>query len=202
MRNDKPNTRIKDLIEKLYDARMKAKESGNDKLAKTLKFMMTSCWGYSIKRQKNIKHKFVQNVNEYIDTFSPFVIGYNYVDGEKGFVDTVNSFVSWFIIPHFALSVLTEFKEKMDEVKRLVNVYYENVDALLINESDYNKLVDLGYIGDGLGKFKVEKVFTEIAIKSSKRYVATLENGDKYYHCVKESVDYDEFVDEVKNICE
>ena len=86
----------------------------------------------------------------------------------------------------------------MDEVKRLVNVYYENVDALLINESDYNKLVDLGYIGDKLGKFKVEKVFTEIAIKSSKRYVATLENGDKYYHCVKVGVDYDEFVREVK----
>ena len=132
--NDKPNTRIKELIEKLYDARMKAKESGNDKLAKTLKFMMTSCWGYSIKRQKNIKHKFVQNINEYINTFSPFVVGYNYVDGEKGFVDTVNSFVPHFTIPHFALSVLTEFKERMDEVKRLVNVYYENVDALLINE--------------------------------------------------------------------
>ena len=86
----------------------------------------------------------------------------------------------------------------MDEVKRLVNVYYENVDALLINESDYNKLVDLGYIGDGLGKFKVEKVFTEIAIKSSKRYVATLDDGSIYRHCVKETVDYDEFVREVK----
>ena len=88
----------------------------------------------------------------------------------------------------------------MDEVKSLVTVYYENVDALLINEDDYNKLVNLGYIGEELGLFKIEHVFTEIAIKSSKRYVATLENGDKYYHCVKDSVDYHEFIDDVKSL--
>ena len=198
--DEEPNTKIKELIEKLYDARLKAKNEGNDKLAKTLKFMMTSCWGYSIQRQKNIKHKFVQNVDEYVKTFSPFVLGYNYTEEQKGFVDTVNSFVPHFTIPHFALSVLNEFKKKMDEVKSLVTVYYENVDALLINESDYNKLVKLGYIGDELGLFKIEHVFTEIAIKSSKRYVATLENSDKYYHCVKDSVDYDEFIKDVKSL--
>ena len=198
---EEPNTKIKELIEKLYEARMKAKNEGKEKLAKTLKFMMTSCWGYSIQRPKNIKHKFVKNVNEYINTFSPFVIGYNYNnDHTSGFVDTVNSFVPHFTVPHFALSVLNEFKKKMDEVKSLVNVYYENVDAILIDENDYNKLVKLGFIGEELGKFKIEKVFTEIAIKSSKRYVATLENNNKYYHAVKESVDYEEFVREVKSM--
>ena len=201
--DEEPNTKIKELIEKLYDARVTAKNEGKDKLAKTLKFMMTSCWGYSIQRQKTIKHKYTKNVKEYINTFSPFVLGYNMVDEEQGFVDTVNSFVPHFTIPHFALSVLNEFKKKMDEVKNLVNVYYENVDAILIDEDDYNKLVKLGYIGgeeSPLGLFKIEKVFTEIAIKSSKRYVATVENGDKYYHCVKDSVDYDEFIEEVKHM--
>ena len=196
------NTKIKDLIEKLYEERMKAKENGNDKLAKTLKFLMTSCWGYSIKRPKLVKHKYTKNVNSYVETFAPFVIGYNYNDdGVSGFVDTVNSFVPHYTIPQFARSVLVEFKKMMDEVKKLVTVYYENVDAILISESDYNKLVELGYVGNELGKFKIEHVFTEIAIKSSKRYVGMLENGEKYYHCVKNNVDYEEFVNDVKNSC-
>ena len=187
---------------------MKAKEKGNDKLARTLKFLMNSCWGYSIKRPKLIKHKYTKNVDNYIETYAPFVIGYNYnEDGISGFVDTVNSFVPHYTIPQFARSVLIEFNKIMNEVKQLVTVYYENVDAILISESDYNKLVKLGYVGNELGKFKIEHIFTEIAIKSSKRYVATLEDGSKFYHvpkrsgqctCVQNDVDYDEFVNSCK----
>ena len=128
-------------------------------------------------------------------------------DGISGFVDTVNSFVPHYTIPQFARSVLIEFNKIMNEVKQLVTVYYENVDAILISESDYNKLVKLGYVGNELGKFKIEHIFTEIAIKSSKRYVATLEDGSKFYHvpkrsgqctCVQNDVDYDEFVNSCK----
>ena len=162
--------------------------------------MMNSCWGYSIKRAKLIKHKFTKNVNSYVETYAPFVVWYNYnEDGISGFVDTVNSFVPHFTVPQFARSVLNEFKQMMDKVKSLVTVYYENVDAILISESDYEKLVKLGYVGDKLGQFKIEHIFTEIAIKSTKRYVATLDNGEKYYHCVKNDIDYNEFVDDVKN---
>jgi len=85
----------------------------------------------------------------------------------------------------------------MDEIKKIVTVYYENIDAILINESDYEKLKKLGYIGNELGRFKIEKVFTEIAIKNQRQYVATLDTGDKYYHCVKDNVDYDSFVKEI-----
>ena len=194
------NTKIKDLINTLYTERMKAKKEGKVKLASTLKFMMNSCWGYSIKRPKLIKHKFAKNVNSYVETYAPFVVGYNYNDdGISGFVDTVNSFVPHFTVPQFARSVLNEFKLMMDKIKSLVTVYYENIDAILISESDYEKLVKLGYVGDKLGQFKIEHIFTEIAIKSTKRYVATLDNGEKYYHCVKNDVNYDEFVDDVKN---
>ena len=206
--NNGVNPQIKDLIQKSYKERMRAKEKRNDKLAKSLKFLMNSCWGYSIKRPKLIKHKYTKNVDNYIETYAPFVIGYNYnEDGISGFVDTVNSFVPHYTIPQFARSVLIEFNKIMNEVKQLVTVYYENVDAILISESDYNKLVKLGYVGNELGKFKIEHIFTEIAIKSSKRYVATLEDGSKFYHvpkrsgqctCVQNDVDYDEFVNSCK----
>ena len=192
------NTKIKQLIETLYNIRMEAKKNGNNKLATTLKFMINSCWGYSIRRPKIIKHKYTNNVENYIETFAPYVIGYNYVDNNKGFVDTINSFVPHFTVPQFAKEVLDNFNKKMDEISKLVNVYYYNIDAILIDENDYNKLVKLGYINDNLGGFKIEHIFTEIAIKSSKKYVAKLEDGTKFYHCVK-GVDYDEFVNSIKN---
>lgn len=205
---DGQNTKIKDLIEILYNKRNEAKKNGNNKLALTLKFIMTSCWGYSIQRPKIIKHKFAKDVRKYVDTFAPYILRYSFnEDNTSGFVDTINSFVQHYTTPQFARNVLRKFNDKMNEIKSLVNVYYENIDAVLINESDYNKLKSLGYFGNELGKFKIEHVFTEIAIKSSKTYVATLDNGDKFYHCVNKDIEgfardpldlYDNFVNEVK----
>lgn len=195
------NTKIKDLIQKLYDARQRAKEQNNNKLATTLKFIMTSCWGYSIQRPKIIKHKFCKDVNSYIETYAPFVVKYKYnEDGTSGFVDTLNSFAPHFTFPQFAKSVLDEFKRMMDKVKTEVNVLYENVDAILITERDYNKLLQLGYIGTKLGQFKIEHIFTEIAIKSQRKYIGTLLDGQKYYHCVSKDTNYDSFVAEVKEL--
>ena len=68
----------------------------------------------------------------------------------------------------------------------------------MVDENDFNKLVNLGYVNDNLGGFKIEHVFTEIAIKSSKQFIAKLENGTKFYHCVK-NIDYDEFVNSIKH---
>ena len=50
-------------------------------------------------------------------------------------------------------------------VGKVKKVYYYNVDAILIDEEDFNKLKGLGYIGEGLGYFKVEHIFKEIEIQ-------------------------------------
>ena len=193
------NTKIKELIRILYTIRKKS----NPKLATTLKCMMTSCWGYSIRRPKTIKRKYAKNVNKLIDEMEQFVYKYSYENnGESGWISLIESFVPHFTIPQFAKSVLDTFRAKMDEVKSLVNVYYENIDAILIDENDYNKLLKLGYIGEELGKFKIEHVFNEIAVKTARKYVATLDDGTIFYHCVKDSVNYDDFVNEVKQMIE
>ena len=194
-----PNTKIKQLINTLYDIRKRS----NPKLATTLKFMMNSCFGYSIKRPKTIKHKYTNNVDKYIETFAPYVYKYKYNDDcVSGYVHLINSFVSHFTIPQFAKSLLDAYKRKMDEIKSIVNVYYTNIDAILINEQDYNKLKSLGYIGNELGQFKIEHVFNEIAIMSPKRYVAKLDDGTIFNHCVKDSVDYEQFINEVQAMIE
>ena len=201
--NNELNTKIKDLIDELYEARSRAKRDGLVKLSITLKYLMNSCWGYSIKRPKIIKHKFCDDVDKYVDTFAPFVVKYKYLNGSsKGFVDTIQSFVPHFTTPQFAKAVLDTFNEKMEKVRSLVQVLYQNVDAILIRESDYKKLVEMGFVGDELGQFKIEHIFTEFAKKSGRQYVAKLESGERFFHCVRSSVDYDRFVDEVKNMIE
>jgi len=206
---DGRNEKVKELIERLYDARLKAKQDGNSKLATSLKFLMTSCWGYSIQRPKIVKNKFANNVDKYIDTFGPYVVswkacapnaglGGNNV-AEKGYVQTIQPVVIHYTYPQFAKAVLDEFNGFMDEIKSMVNVLYENVDAILVTESDYLKLKGLGYVDEHtLGKFKIEHIFTEIAILSNRRYVATTDAGEHIYHCLSSDIDYDEFVDNVK----
>ena len=104
------------------------------------------------------------------------------------------------IIPNkLKKGLLNNYHKKMKEIRSLCKIYYENIDAILIDEEDYNKLNSLGYIGNELGKFKIEHIFNEIAIKSSRKFVATLDNGEKLIHCPKKNIDYNEFVNEVKN---
>ena len=128
---------------------------------------MNSSWGWSIRKQKLIKHKHTNNVAYNLEEFAPFIIKY-----DRYSYDVINSFVPHFTCPHFAKSVLDSYNSLMDKVRGLVNVLYENIDAILINEEDYNKLNELGYIGKNLGQFEVEKVFSSIHIRSPKRYTA------------------------------
>ena len=101
-------------------------------------------------------------------------------------------------MPQFAREVLNNYHIKMNAIRKLCKIYYENIDAILIEEEDYHKLESLGMIGNELGKFKIEHIFTEIAIMSSRKFVATLDNGEKLIHCPKKDVDYDAFVESVK----
>ena len=198
--NGAPNTRVKELIQTLYSIR----KQSNHKLSTTIKCMMNSCYGYSIRRPKIVKRKYAKNLQKVIDEMNQFVYKYSYDEAgsEGGWVNLIESFVPHFTIPQFAKSVLDTFHKKMDEVKSLVTIYYENIDAILIDEDDYNKLLQMGYIGTNLGQFKIEQIFTEIAIKSARKYVATLDNGERFYHCVKDSIDYDDFVSDVQRMAQ
>ena len=194
------NERIGEVIKMMYDLRLNAKHEGKNKLATTLKFIMNSVWGFSISKPKVIKYKYVQKVDNYIERFGSYVLKYNYTNGESGFVNTVNCYVENFTFPQFAYSVLTEYNKFFDYVKSLVPVYYENIDAILTNEEGFNKLKSLNLIdNEELGKFKLDKVFKEIAIKSNRLYVAKTINDEVVFHTYKKQVDYETFVNEVIN---
>ena len=192
--DDFSNDTVGVIIKMLYDLRVKAKRNGNDKLAKTLKFIMNSSWGYSIKRPKNIRHKYVHNVDNYIKRFSPFVLK------QKGnYVESIECYVENFTFPQFAKSVLDEYNKFFDKVKDEITVYYENIDAILTDEEGFNKLKIMGLIDEEkMGSFKVDKVFTEFAAISNKRYVARTIDDNIIYHCIN-NLSYDEVVMIAKN---
>ncbi len=185
------NTKIKELIEHLYDIRMKAKKVGMVKLATTIKYMMNSSWGYSMKKPKLIKHRFVKDVDEYVKKFDPFIIKYKYNQGHSGpgYVDRINPYVESYSYPQFARSVLNTFNAKMKELCNKVNVLYSKTDSALIYENDYKKLLSENWIGEKLGLFKVEHIFTEVYVKSAEKWIGKNEDGTYFYHMSKKLKD-------------
>ena len=187
------NTKIKELINKLYTIRQQLKKT-NPILATCLKYLSTSCWGSSIKKNRMFKTVKPKDKDQFIASHINFVI-----EHDNEIVKLVKSVSFQYSYPQFAREVLNNYHKKMNEIKNICKIYYENIDAILIDEEDYNKLVSLGYVGNELGKFKIEHIFTEIAISSSRKFVATLEDGTRFIHCPKKDTNYDEFIENVKN---
>lgn len=190
---DEKNTKIKELINRLYNIRRNCKNH-SPKLAKCLKLLMTSCWGSSIKRNRVFNKTKPSNIDDFVNKNINRIVEY-----DDGFVRMIKSISCNFTYPQFAREVLNNYHKKLEAIRKTVTIYYENIDAILIDEDDYNKISTLGLIGEELGKFKIEHIFTEIAIKSSRKFVATLEDGTKLIHCPKKDINYDEFVNEIKN---
>ena len=189
----KLNTKIKDLIHKLYNIRQSIKTT-NPVLSKCLKLLSTSCWGSSIKRNRMFKTTKPRDKEAFVNSHINYIIEHG-----DDVVRMIKSISFQYSYPQFAREVLTNYNNKMEEIRKLCTIYYENIDAILIDEDDYNKLVGLGLVGNELGKFKIEHIFTEIAIMSSRKFVATLDNGEHLIHCPKKDIDYDAFIETVKN---
>jgi hypothetical protein len=194
------NYRINDLIQKLFDIRKKLKDSGS-KLAYTIKFMMNSCFGFSMKKSKHITTKYSTNVDSRVDEMFDFVAKYTYKDngtisdgansvstntvdadevGKEGFVTTLNTFHPHFNHVQHAKVILDNYWINVKEIMDFVDVLYWNIDAFLVNEEDYNKLLDIGMIGEDLGQLKVECVFDEVVFKSARCWMGILDNGETY----------------------
>ena len=185
--NGSLNTKLAELMEQLYQIRCSVKNE-HPELSVTLKFIMNSFYGYSIRRQPIIKTKYVQNPSTYEARNGKFII-----KTEGHYISTLKSYCEHYTCPQLAASILGSFNGFLQHVMSLVNVYYINVDAILTDEEGYKKLNSMGYIGNNLRQFKIEKTFDEIAIISSRRYVATLTDGSKVNHLCK-NLEYDDVV--------
>ena len=180
--NGPPNTKIAELIRLLYNKRIEMR-SINPNLSKTIKFIMNSCYGTSIQKPKIIKHKYSTNISGTIDNQGDFVISAE--AGNEGFVNIIQPYVEHYSHPHFAKVILDGFQQKVQEIKSITNVLFQNIDAFIVNESDYNKLVELGYVHPTeLGKLKVEHVFKSVRFYSKMKWIGINEDNSEFRHCM------------------
>ena len=161
----------------MFNYRRKIKQT-HPKLATTIKFLMNSCYGYSLRKPKKYKSKYTNSVNNYIKKYSSFIFATHITEGNnKGFVNSKASWAPDYNTLQFGFDILNNYNAFMNKIRTIVKIYYENVDAILINEADYNKLKQLGYIGEDLGKFKIEHIFTSFKYISGRKWYAICDDG-------------------------
>ena len=191
--NSPRNYKINELLKRMNFYRSQA-EKQNSRLAKTLKYMMTSCYGVSISRPKLLNKKYSTNVNKRVKDYGMFIASYKCnSDMKTGFTALVKCFSPHFSYPQLTKSMFENYYDFMDEISKLVKIYYSNIDAILVDEYGYNVLNDLGFVHDELGGFKIEAVLKEICIKSGRSRIGIDFDGIEYRKCVDEKISFDEF---------
>jgi len=94
-----------------------------------------------------------------------------YVDMNSSYMSFING------IPTDLTMQNKNYNKFMDMIHSTVNVIYENIDAILVTESDYNKLQSMNLIGDNLGQFKVEHIFNSFKYISPRHWKAVCDDG-------------------------
>ena len=177
------NTKINELIKTFYNKRIEAKQQGNTKFATTLKFIMCSCYGASIRKPKLVKHKYSDNIQGTLNNQGDLVVSHE--NKAAGFVNIIQPYVEHYNHPQFAKTILEGFNNKVNELKSIVNILFQNIDAFVVNEEDFNKLQQLGYIHDTeLGKLKVEHVFSSMTFYNKMKWIGVNLDGTEFRHCM------------------
>ena len=138
----------------------------------------------SIAKPKTIKHKYSANIQGTLSHQGDLVACWSEQSEGAGFCDIIQPYVEHYSYPHFAKVILDGFNSKMQEIKSLVNVLFQNIDAIIVNEADYQRLQQLGYVHPTeLGKLKVEHIFSSVKFYNKMRWEAVTVDGEVFKHC-------------------
>jgi hypothetical protein len=203
--NEGFNNKINEFVKKLFDLRLKYKETGNP-LQNTIKLVMNSIYGKSI--MKNINTDTVIINKDNLEQYS--IRYYNYIkeivteiESDKAFVKKARSVNTHWNVPQFGASVLSWSKHIMNSVvgtaeQNNIPIFYTDTDSIHILDEDVMKLADIynkkynkQLIGSNLTQFHTD--FEAIDGKPThsirfigvgkKSYIDELTNGEKNkYH--------------------
>ena len=166
MFNEGYNTKIGEVIRKLYDLRTKYKKEGNP-LQLLYKLMLNTAYGKTIQKPKDTKilwrNNKTTNENKLIKTFGESI---QYIvkprEGKKLFKAKIRiGIVNHWSMPQCGSLVLSQSKRIMN--KFLANygedIYYTDTDSIFMKEKKYLELKETKpeLFGDELGQIKEEK---------------------------------------------
>jgi len=162
------NTNIKNVIEFLFNERLKKKKEGN-KCEMIYKLIMNSGYGKSIMKAIESETRIFDNMSEfnvYLSRNYNWVNSYTNVDdSHKIKVKTIKTLNEHFNICQVGVSILSMSKRIMNEVMCLaednkINIYYQDTDSMHLEEKDIENLSDKfqekyerTLIGKSLGQF-------------------------------------------------
>jgi hypothetical protein len=76
-----------------------------------------------------------------------------------------------------------------------VTIYYYNIDSFLIDECGYQTLVEREMIGEEMGQFKVNEIFTEVAFAGPRKWAGKMNCGSIFCRpkTLIEQISYEDF---------
>jgi hypothetical protein len=178
------NSKLKDLIDVLYNLRLEYKRKGSE-ILHVLKRLMNSLYGKSIQKQNPIyKVKVLKSKIEDFKVFNEHFISSMKPCSDGDFeVELVKTIRDKWTVPQFACSVLSYFKVKMAElayecVDLGVQVYYINTHCLTMSRDEFDLLnLKHGLLSDELGKFSMEVESKLFIILGPFKNLHVLEDG-------------------------
>ena len=193
-------TKINEFIEKLFNARLQAKKSGNQ-IQLIYKLIINSIYGKSIMKfhDKQTKIKTVgRETDDYISRHYNYLIEAN-EHGNKTFITEYKSFEEFFDCPVFGCCVLSMSKRIMNEVMCTaelsgIDIFYQDTDSMHLLKQDVDKLREIynekynrELIGTNMGQFhsdfalsgaKNEVFSTELICLGKKSYLDMLSDSN------------------------
>tara|TARA_R100001591_G_scaffold115336_2_gene130766 strand:- start:1286 stop:3922 length:2637 start_codon:yes stop_codon:yes gene_type:complete len=192
------NTKIKEVIQHLFNERKKKKSEGNP-IQEVYKLIMNSAYGKTIQKPVNKKKIFCdkKNLLENLSKNPSYISSYTKIYNEnpkynKYVIESYNNIHEHFSIPHVGVQILSQSKRIMNRVMCLaedldLKIYYQDTDSMHIKEDDipelskafkekYNK--DL--IGKELGQFHSD-FNDEIYINGEKKHASHVVSIESYF---------------------
>jgi hypothetical protein len=192
------NTRLKQIIQILYDFRLEAKKGGKNSLDEALKLMLNSIYGKTIMKTVSERLKIIpaENFDSYFTTYYHVIKEVKKLNSMKFYSKECNIDASY-SMPHVGTMILSMSKRIMNEVVDILTdakaeIYYTDTDSLYYEAkyrdiliSEYHRLYDKDLIGKQLGQFKNDlDVKGESAVAIDSVFVQK-----KLYVCVLQSIE-------------
>ena len=196
------NNSINDVIQKLYDERLKYKKT-NQALQMSLKLLMNSSYGKTILKESKYKIRIVKDLMKYVSkNYNQIIQAKKY--GKNYAVKILNDRYEHWNRAHIGCGILSGSKRIMNEVMGLANdnnitIYYQDTDSMHIIDKQVKELENL-YMkkfnrelnGNQMGQFHCDFDFPGEELKTNlsiilgkKAYYDRVVNkiGEEFDHC-------------------
>lgn len=148
--NSGGNTRIRSVMQFLYEERQKLKRARNDAGQQICKLVMNSAYGRMIMKPIDTMNVFKENEQQiltYATKYNLTTRGVYYYRKDLAMIERIKSIYDHYSMPHLGAGVLSWSKRIMNQVMCLAEdhgciIFYQDTDSMHLRASDKKKLAE------------------------------------------------------------